>query len=205
MTMNDGDSNWIYRSESDSIPPTPSFVQRFQSGDNSAWRTFYWIYYPRVCRQCLRCNLTDQDARDVAQEVFIRVYRYRSTFKGKTFGAWLNTITYRELCDFFARRGRDVISQGIDFEEWLKEVPAMVEPSSSGTSTPTANDVARRQALEAILADLPEKIRKALIGVDEGRSSKEVGKEVGMSAGQVRVWIHRIRKRRRKEFPDLFT
>ena len=69
--------------------------------NETAWTTFVDLYTPLVYRFCRGRGLQDSDARNVVQEVFIRVSRGISRFdlaaeKGR-FRSWLGTITYREI------------------------------------------------------------------------------------------------------------
>ena len=69
--------------------------------DREAWTSFVDLYSPLVYRYCLRRGLQDADARDVVQEVFIRVGRGIERFEHDPargqFRAWLGTITFREI------------------------------------------------------------------------------------------------------------
>lgn len=69
--------------------------------NDDAWAMFVDLYSPLVYRFCRQRGLQDADARDVVQEVFIRVSRGIRRFdpapeKGR-FRAWLGTIIYREI------------------------------------------------------------------------------------------------------------
>lgn len=69
--------------------------------DHEAWAAFVDVYSPLVYRFCLQRGLQDADARDVVQEVFIRVGRGITQFdhapeRGR-FRAWLGTIIFREI------------------------------------------------------------------------------------------------------------
>lgn len=69
--------------------------------NEDAWTTFVDLYTPLVYRFCRRRGLQDADARNVVQEVFIRVSRGICRFdpaaeKGR-FRSWLGTIIYREI------------------------------------------------------------------------------------------------------------
>ena len=69
--------------------------------DHEAWATFVDAYSPLVYRFSLQRGLQDADARDVVQEVFIRVGRGIAQFehapeRGR-FRAWLGTIIFREI------------------------------------------------------------------------------------------------------------
>ena len=61
--------------------------------DRAAWTSFVDLYSPLVYRYCLRRGLQDADARDVVQEVFIRVGRGIERFEHDPargqFRAWL--------------------------------------------------------------------------------------------------------------------
>ena len=103
----------------------------------------------------------EEDARDVAQETFLRAYRALSGFKGQAkFSSWLYRITLNLCRDWMRRERRTPIAQapeGVD----LVELAAETEPAES-----IENLVARRELGRAVaraMAMLPEEQRAAIV------------------------------------------
>jgi RNA polymerase sigma-70 factor (ECF subfamily) len=103
----------------------------------------------------------EEDARDVAQEAFLRAFRALGGFKGQAkFSSWLYRITLNLCRDWIRRERRTPIAQapeGVDLIEL------------AGESSPTESVeelVSRRQlgrAVEKAMARLPEEQRTAII------------------------------------------
>ena len=85
-----------------------SLVARFISGDGGAFAGLVDIYKDRV-HQFILCILgPDREAEDIAQEVFIQIYKSLKTFRRESsFGTWAYALT-RNVCRRRLRdRGRD--------------------------------------------------------------------------------------------------
>ena len=68
-----------------------------------AWREFVNQYGRMVYRWCLHWNLQDADARDVTQQVLLKLARHMRGFEydpSKSFRAWLKTVARHALVDF---------------------------------------------------------------------------------------------------------
>ena len=78
---------------SDSATDDNEVVKRVLSGDREAYRAIVDTYGPRVIAFCRSRMRSDEDARDAAQEVFLRAYSSLSSFRtGESFAAWLFAI-----------------------------------------------------------------------------------------------------------------
>lgn len=72
-------------------------------GDAESWREFVTIYEPLIIAYCRKRGLAHDDARDVAQDVFVRLLRALPTFeldrsRGR-FRTWLRQVTYSAMTD----------------------------------------------------------------------------------------------------------
>ncbi|ARK09641.1 RNA polymerase sigma factor [Fibrivirga algicola] len=69
-------------------------ISRLQAGDESAFRWLVDTYQKRVFRTALAIVPTPEEAEDVAQEVFIEVYRTIASFRGEaSLATWLYRLT----------------------------------------------------------------------------------------------------------------
>lgn len=72
---------------------TAQTVQSATNGDIAAFEQLLLMYQDRVYSLSLRLTGSAQDAEDLAQEVFVKAYRYISTFRSDSdFGTWLHRI-----------------------------------------------------------------------------------------------------------------
>jgi RNA polymerase sigma-70 factor (ECF subfamily) len=83
--------------------------------DQAAWREFVEQYGPRIYKWCRGWGLQDADARDVTQQVLLRLARKLADFTydpQRSFRAWLRTLTHHAWQDLLADRRRPGQSTG---------------------------------------------------------------------------------------------
>ena len=100
-----------------------TLVERCRSGDGLAWEALVRRYQSRVYSVTLHYLRNDEEARDTAQDVFVRVYERLSTFRGgEGFLPWLLRLARNASIDRLRRRaarppGDDlVVDQAIELE-----------------------------------------------------------------------------------------
>ena len=80
-------------------------VERIRSGDSHAFEEIIRLHERRVLAMAIQMGLSPQDAQDVCQEVFLRVFRYLSGFRaGLVFEAWLCRIAVHVIYDALRKR-----------------------------------------------------------------------------------------------------
>src|SRR5262249_56687691 len=82
---------------------------RQQPDDAGTWREFVDRYAPRVYAWCRHWRLQDADAKDVTQEVLLKLAEKMRTFTydpSRSFRAWLKTLTRHAWSDFVNNRQR---------------------------------------------------------------------------------------------------
>ncbi len=80
-------------------------LERCRRGENLAWENLVRLYQGRIFGLCLHYVGNPDDARDVAQEVFVKVYRkLRSCPGAEHFLPWLLTICRNACLDHLRRR-----------------------------------------------------------------------------------------------------
>jgi RNA polymerase sigma-70 factor (ECF subfamily) len=84
--------------------PERDWLDQCRAGDADAWRRLYDEQFPFVYRLAVRLGAGEREAADVAQEVFVRVFRGLGAFRGE---AQLRTWLYRITCNEVARAGRE--------------------------------------------------------------------------------------------------
>ena len=83
-------------------------VLRAQKGDNDAFSELVSLYEKKIYNLALRMTRNPEDALDLSQEIFIRVYKSLPLFKAQsTFSTWVYSIASNACIDFTRReRGR---------------------------------------------------------------------------------------------------
>lgn len=169
----------------------PSGTAAFDaSGDQStmpSWDELVREHGDRVYRLAYRLSGNAQDAEDLTQDTFIRVFRSLSNYQAGTFEGWLHRITTNLFLDMVRRRNRIKMEA---LPEDYERVPAQ------GPSPEQAYHDARLDPdLQAALDALAPEFRAAVVLCDvEGLSYEEIGATLGVKLGTVRSRIHRGRQ-----------
>src|SRR5262245_52868255 len=98
-----------------SFDTRPSLLLRATERDELAWRGLVEIYSPLIVAWCRRNGLSESDAQDVTQDVFITLSKSLRDFAKQdagSFRAWLSSVTRSRIVDFHRRRGKSPIAQG---------------------------------------------------------------------------------------------
>jgi RNA polymerase sigma-70 factor (ECF subfamily) len=186
-----------------------SLLARVQADEPDAWRRLVNLYAPLVHQWCRRSGLQDHDIADIFQEVFQAVLVHVGSFHrerpGDTFRGWLRRITQNKLRDHFRRLGREFGGAGgSSARDRLAQLPAPA-PVDEGPGTEDDGERALfARALEMIRGEFEERTWSAFwrTAVD-GRLARNVGEELAMSPGAVRVAKSRVLHRLRQELGDL--
>ena len=172
-------------------------VARVLEGNVNAFETLLHRHSDLVSRIVKR-HVPLQDAEEVAQDVFVRVYESLPSFKGKSiFRRWLSSIAVRTCYDYWrkAYRCREVVMTQLTekHQEWLEE-------AVSGESEETRREAdARKEAQDLLnwaLAKMSPEDRMVLELIHlEGLSVKEVAELLGWSLANIKVRSFRARKK----------
>jgi len=149
------------------------------------------LYGAKIYTVAYRLTGNADDAADLAQDVFVRVYRNLDRYSPGTFEGWLYRITKNLFLDSVRRRRRFRM-EPLPEEEW--RAPVSAEPGPA--------DVVERRMLEARLERglrrLGDEFRLAVVLCDvQGLSYEEIAAATGWPLGTVRSRIHRGRKQLR--------
>ena len=136
-------------------------VARSMGGDLDSFNQLVLRWERPIYALAYRVIGREEDARDVAQETFLRAFRALSGFKGQAkFSSWLYRITLNLCRDWIRKERRTPVSQapeGID----------IIELAGEATPTETIEQlVGRNQLSKAVsraMASLPEDQRTAII------------------------------------------
>ena len=93
-----------------------ALVRRCVSGDAAAWQEIVQQYHRRIYNICYRFSGSADDAADLTQEVFIKMYKTLSTFDTSraSFMTWVTTVTRNLLVDHFRKGKYDRITDSLD-------------------------------------------------------------------------------------------
>ena len=121
----------------DDIQAVNALVRRCVAGDAAAWQDIVQQYHRRIYNICYRFSGSAEDAADLTQEVFIKMYRTLSTYDTSraSFMTWVTTVTRNLLVDHFRKGKYDRVTDSLDAapgsqEEGLTLAEKLEDPSA---------------------------------------------------------------------------
>jgi RNA polymerase sigma factor (sigma-70 family) len=170
-------------------------VARARSGDERAFRSLLHKYERAVFSICLRMVRNRDEAGDLSQESFIKVFhsldRYNPEF---AFSSWLFKITSNLCIDHLRKRRIDTFGMDDPIDGEKGEIQRQyVAPDPTPEETYVRGEKMKR--VEKAIAALPEHYRIMLIlRHQEDLSYEEIAETLEIPLGTVKARIHRARE-----------
>jgi len=159
-----------------------------KKGDAKAFELLVARHQRPVYNLALRFLNDSEEAEDLAQEVFIRIYKAAATYTPEAkFTTWLYTIV-RNLCFNVLRSRRQAVIVSVD-DEALPELPAKNEDPVERIIREHVGEKVR-----SAVGKLPENMRLAVIlSKYHGLSYDEVAGIMGCSVTAIKLRVHRAK------------
>lgn len=136
------------------------------------------LYADNVFRFIVKNLKHEEDARDVVQSAFEKMWRNRLDVDPAKSKSYLFTVAYHQMIDHLRKIKRIQLK-----DEFNAEVKVFNRPVNN-----------LRKILDEALARLPETQRSLVLLKDyEGYSYEEIGQITGLNSSQVKVYLHRAR------------
>jgi RNA polymerase sigma-70 factor (ECF subfamily) len=168
----------------------------YAAGDPEAAAHFVGRTERKVYGLALAIVRDPLDAQDVAQEAFVRAWRFAASFDERrgSVAAWLLGITRNVALDHVRGRGRQAEAAG------RLDVDAEVDPTDIGELVGTRDDAAQ---VIAVMHRLPSAQRDALVAVTLlGLSTREVSERGGIPHGTVKTRVRLALRKLRDELEE---
>jgi RNA polymerase sigma-70 factor (ECF subfamily) len=186
-------------------------VAAVRSGDEEAFASLVESHRRELQVHCYRMLGSLEDSEDLVQETFLRAWRKRETFEGRSsFRAWLYRIATNACLDALERRPRIVShydgAQPVAEVPWLQPYPdQLLEGVAAGDAEPEAEVVAKETIELAFIAAiqlLPPRQRAVLISRDVlGWSAAECASLLDVSVAAVNSALQRARATLKQHLP----
>ena len=135
-------------------------------------------YADNVYRFILKNLRHEEDARDVVQTAFEKMWRNREDVDASKCKSYLFTVAYHQMIDHIRKVKRIQLKEEFNEETRIQHKPV--------------NNL--KKILEEALARLSETQRSLVLLKDyEGYSYEEIGQITGLNPSQVKVYLHRAR------------
>ena len=178
---------------------TAMVVKRCLAGDASAWEEIVRTHNRRIYNICYRFTGSPDNAQDLTQEVFIKIYRTLGSYdlERGAFTTWLTTVTRNLLVDHFRKSRQDRLTDSVDAplgaDEDSQSYSDRLEDSKPTPDAAFATKETQKMVQMALQKLSPE-LREAVILRDlQDMDYKEIAAALNVPEGTVKSRINRGR------------
>jgi RNA polymerase sigma-70 factor, ECF subfamily len=159
----------------------------------------YLTYRSRVWALCLRMTGNPDDAEDLTQETFIRIFQKLDTFRGESaFCTWLRRIAINVVLLRFQKASWRLEKSIEDLTD-INPLTGCPHKMEFGRADTQLTEAVNRIALQRALNQLPPGFRTVLILHDiQGYEHVEISELMGCSVGTSKSQLHKARLKMRE-------
>ncbi|WP_395045951.1 sigma-70 family RNA polymerase sigma factor [Flavobacterium sp.] len=166
------------------------YINLILNGNQNAFATLVDRYKNMVFTLALKMVAHREEAEEIAQDTFIKIYNSLSKFKGESkFSTWVYKITYNTCLDYLKKNKKEKkVAYIEDFSEHqTKELESILE---------TIDEKERNQVIQNCLEELPndEAFLLTLYYFDD-QSVDEISKVMNNTVSNIKVKLFRTRKK----------
>lgn len=175
--------------------PVALLIERAKAGEREAFDQIMIRYQRKVVSTAWRVLGNEEDARDAAQEAFLRVYKYLDRFRAdEDFAAWLYRIVINACRDIARKRAST--ERFVSLDEEVERIEKLVASDDVERSAIRSQE---RSLVAHALGTLTKKEREALVLRDlEGLTTEEVARLMGSTQTTVRSHVSSARAKIRE-------
>jgi RNA polymerase sigma-70 factor, ECF subfamily len=174
-------------------------VRRCVAGEAAAWEEIVQRYHRRIYNICYRFSGSPDQAQDLTQEVFIKMYGSLKSYdvQRAAFMTWVTTITRNLLVDYFRKSKQERMTDSLDAAPSEHEDAMPLSERIPDKSLPPDARVQSRETKEAVhraLQKLSPDLREAVILRDlQDMDYREIATVLRVPEGTVKSRINRGR------------
>jgi RNA polymerase sigma-70 factor (ECF subfamily) len=176
-----------------------ALIRRCIAGDAAAWEEIVQRYHRRIYNICYRFAGSSDDAQDLTQEVFIKMYRTLNSYdvERAAFMTWVTTVTRNLLVDHFRKTKHDRMTDSLDAPVSEHEDAMPLSDRIEDTFLPPDARVQSRETQQTVhqaLQKLSPELREAVILRDlQDMDYREIATVLRVPEGTVKSRINRGR------------
>ena len=184
-----------------SQPDDLTLVRRCRQGDQGAFRSLVERYQKKAYAQALGMVKDKDEAMDIAQEAFVKVYKYLDHFKGdSSFYTWLYRIVANLCVDRMRRKTSAQSGENQEFDERIDQeelATAGILSTRLGTNPmKSALRAELAQKIDEALQQIPDMHREILLLRElEGMSYEDLARVLKVPKGTVMSRLFHARKK----------
>lgn len=170
-----------------------SLVERCLKGDERAFETLVARYQAAVYRLAWRLLREDEEARDVVQETFLRVFRALHTYdRERRFSTWILRIGTNLCIDRYRRRHMRLVS--IDDDDNDERQPIVLVDRGAGPAE-HHRERALSETIDRLVARLPAIYRSVVeLRYKQQLAYEEIAEVLDIPLGTVKARLHRAHR-----------
>ena len=174
-------------------------VRRCIAGDAAAWEEIVQRYHRRIYNICYRFAGSSDDAQDLTQDVFIKMYRTLNSYDVErgAFMTWVTTMTRNLLVDHFRKTKQERMTESLDTTSSEHEDAMPLSEQIPDRGPTPDSKVQSREAGETVhqaLQKLSPELREAVILRDlQDFDYREIATVLKVPEGTVKSRINRGR------------
>ncbi|HTV56114.1 MAG TPA: sigma-70 family RNA polymerase sigma factor [Terriglobia bacterium] len=183
--------------ESGHDPEEVDWIRRAQTGDQEAFALLVQRYQRKVFSLVYHLVRRQEDVEDVAQEIFLKVFRAIRSYNFRaSFAAWIGRVAVNHCYDYLRRVRASRVSYFWELpEEGRRVLEASPEAGEKGTPT-IEEQTALKEIVQKLLDRAPAEDRTVVVLKDvEDLSVEEIAATMNWTVSKVKVRLHRARKR----------
>lgn len=183
-----------------------AFIQSIKNNEPESFRKLVLSHQDMIINTCYGFVKNHTDAEDVAQEVFIEVYRSISKFREDAkLSTWLYRIAVNKSIDFLRKQKRKIWLGSIQSVFGSEAKAMVVEDKHQPNPQQILEQNERKIVLQHAIDKLAENQKTAFIlHKYEGLSYKEIAKIMDLSLSSVESLMHRAKKNLKKLLYDYY-
>jgi len=177
------------------FPDDIELVVRLKKSQVGSFDLIYEKYSGKLYSFGLKYLRSTSEAEELVQSVFLKLWEnYKGLKKESSFKSYLFTIAYNDMCKLFRKRNYK--------QKYIEEI-LYENPQSSSQSEESVDFQSVLTQVQHIVDKLPERQRTIFLKSRfEGKSTKEISEEIGLSPGTIDNYISNSLKFIRSRLKD---
>lgn len=168
-------------------------ISKIKEGDALAFKKLYEQYAPKFKGIAFRYVGNENEANDLIQEAFVKVYKSINSYKGDgNFEGWMKRILVNSCLNYIKREKK----YAFDFDATLIEQPS--------TKWDSAISEMSFEEIVAVINQLPVGYKTVFnLAVFDGYSHKEIGEMIGITESASRSQLSKAKNKLKEELKKL--
>jgi RNA polymerase sigma-70 factor (ECF subfamily) len=177
-------------------PQEAALIERLKAGEEAAFQSLFRDYYPSLCVYAKRLTGDADGAREVVQDLFVRLYEQRTALP--VLGS-LKSYLYAAVRNACLNQLKQAHTRGLHHQQLQYQAPAAVE-------THPLEQLELEERIWRAVRNLPGQCRRIFeMNRFEDKKNKQIADELGISIRTVETQISKALRLLRQELADFLA